>query len=99
MEDEIDLPMYVTLLRVDRTRTNDCLRHLKTLPEKTNPSINIYYVANVFGEWDNCIWFESNDNDHAMTFVQNKLATIPGVILTYTMPTSPIKEYYKTKRK
>ena len=91
--------MYLTLLRIDRTKTNDCKRHLNALPEKPSHEINVYYIANVFGEWDTCVWFESNDNDHAMTFVQDKLATIPGVILTYTMPTAPIKDYFKTWRK
>lgn len=98
-EDRIGMPLYLTFLRVDRTKTNDCKRHLKTLPEKTNPGINLYYIANVFGDWDTCVWFEGNNNDNAMNFVQNKLATIPGVTLTYTMPTTPIKDYYKTHRK
>lgn len=89
------MPMYMTLLRIDRTKTHDCLRHLKDLPQKTNPDINIWYVANLFGEWDNCVWFETNDSHHAMDWVQNKLANIPGVVQTYTLPTTPIKEYYK----
>jgi len=90
------LPFYWTLLRIDRTKTTNALKGLKTLPKKTtNPGVKVYYVANVFGEWDNCVWFEANDHEHAMDFVQNKLSTIPGVLHTYTLPTTPILEYYK----
>ncbi len=93
------MPMYLALLRVERRKTNNWKKHLNALPEKTNPGIRTYYVANVFGEWDYCVWFECSNNDHAMDFVQNKLATIPGVIHTYTLPTTPINEYWKTWRK
>jgi len=95
VEDGTDLPMYVTLLRTERTRTRDALKQLKDLPENYNPNLRIYYVANVFGEWDNCVWFEADNHEHAMNFVQNKIATIPGIIHTYTLPTTPINEYFK----
>jgi uncharacterized protein with GYD domain len=72
------------------------LKGLKNLPKKTsNPGVKVYYIANVFGEWDNCVWFEANNHEHAMEFVQNHLSTITGVIHTYTLPTTPIQEYYK----
>lgn len=93
------MPLYLTLMRVDRTKINDWQKHLNTLLQKTSPGIKPYYVANVFGEWDNCFMFESKDNDCAMDFVQNNLAKIPGVNLTYTMPTTLIKEYYKNRKK
>ncbi len=90
------MPFYWTLLRIDRSKTNNALKGLKALPKKTsNPGTKVYYVGNVFGEWDNCIWFEANNHEHAMEFVQNKLSTIPGVIHTYTMPTTPIQENFK----
>ncbi len=89
------MPMYMTFLKVDRTKTHDCLRHLKDLPEKPNAGINVWYVANVFGDWDNCVWYETNDNTYAIDWVQHQLANIPGVVQTYTLPTTPIKEYYK----
>ena len=90
------LPFYWTLLKVDRTKTATTLNGLKKLPKKSpNPGIKVYYVGNIFGEWDNCIWFWANNNQHAMKYAQKTLAKIPGVTYTYTLPTTPIHEYYK----
>ena len=85
----------MTLLRIERTKAKDALKGLKALPKNYKRNLKIYYVANVFGEWDNCVWFETNDHDHAMNFVQNKISTIPGVTHTYTLPTTPINDYFK----
>jgi hypothetical protein len=87
--------MYMTLVRTERTKTKDTLKWLKDLPENYNPNLRIYYVANVFGEWDNCVWFEAENHEFAMDFVQNKIAKIPGIAHTYTLPTTPINEYFK----
>lgn len=90
------MTFYWTLLRIDRTKTADALKWMKNLPkENKKPHIKVYYVANIFGEWDNCVWFEAENHDHAMNYVQNKLAKIPGVVHTYTLPTTPIQEYYR----
>lgn len=89
------LPLYWTFLRIDRTKTSNAMTHLKALPKKNSPRITLYYVGNVFGEWDNCIWFEAETHDHAMNFVQRKIAKIPGVVQTYTLPTTPVKRFYK----
>jgi len=90
------LPFFWTFLKVNRAKTASAIRGLKKLPKKSpNPGIKVYYVANVFGEWDNCVWFEANNSKHAMEYVQNTLSKIPGTIHTYTMPTAPIREYWK----
>ena len=93
------MPFFWTFLKVNRAKTASAIRGLKKLPKKSpNPGIKVYYVANVFGEWDNCVWFEADNHDYAMDFVQNKLAKIPGIVQTYTLPTTPINEYF-TRRK
>jgi len=90
------LPFYWTFLKIDRAKTVNAMNGLKKLPKKSpNPGIKVWYIANVFGEWDNCIWFEANDNKHAMEYVQDTLAKIQGVVHTYTLPMAPIREYYK----
>jgi len=84
-------------LRIDRTKTANAIRGLKNLPRKSNnPNVKVYYIANVFGEWDNCVWYEAVNHEHAMEYVQNTLSKIPGVVHTYTLPTTPIQEYYRT---
>ncbi len=90
------MPFYWTLLRINRTKTANAMRSLKTLPKRSkNPNVKVYYIANVFGEWDNCIWYEAANHEHAMEYVQHTLSKIPGVAQTYTLPTTPIQEYYK----
>ena len=91
----MNLPVYMTLLRVDRPKTKNALKSLKALPKTWRNNTKVYYVANVFGEWDNCVWFEADNHDHAMNFVQDKISTIPGVNHTYTLPTTPIRKYFR----
>ncbi len=91
----MNLPVYMTLLRTERTKAKDALKGLKAIPENHNPNLKVYYIANVFGEWDHCVWFEDDNPEHAMDFVQNWIAKIPGITQTYTLPTTPIKEYWK----
>ena len=90
------MPFYWTLLKVDRTKTANALKSLENLPKQSpNPGIKVYYIGNVFGEWDNCVWYEAENNKHAMEYVQNTLVKIPGIVHTCTYSTSPIREYHK----
>jgi hypothetical protein len=83
-------------LKVDRSKATSALNGLKKLPKKSpNPGIKVYYVANVFGEWDNCVLYSASNNEHAMEYAQKTLSKIPGVASTYTYSTSPIREYWK----
>jgi len=87
------LPKYLVLLKIDPNRVSDVMRALKGFPETPTTGVTLYHTHNLFGEWDACLWFEADTHDNAMNFVQNKLCPITGVIKTYTMPTTPIKEY------
>ncbi len=90
------MTFYWTWLKVDRSKASEATNGLKKLPKKSpNPGIKVYYVANVFGEWDNFVWFEADDNKHAIEYVQKTLSKIPGVTYTSTYPSAPIREYYK----
>jgi len=85
--------MYLLLVKVNPGHTGDFVRALKGLPDKPSTGVTLHYTYNVFGAWDACIWFEADNHDNAMNFVQNKIRPITGVIETYTMPTTTIKEY------
>lgn len=90
------MPFYWTLLKVDRAKATAALSYLKKIPKKSpNPGIKVYYVGNMFGEWDNCVWYWADNNEHAMSWAQKTLSKIPGVVHSYTLPTTPIHEYYK----
>lgn len=85
--------MYLVLLKCNPERTGDVLGDLKALPERPTTGVSLHYTYNVFGTWDFCIWFDAENHNQAMDFVQNKIRPITGVIETYTMPTTTIKEY------
>jgi uncharacterized protein with GYD domain len=90
------LTYYWTWLKIDRIKSNAGSNALKKLPKKSpNPGIKVYYIADVFGEYDNCVWFEADDNKHAMEYVQKTLSKIPGVNYTKTYSTAPLREYWK----
>lgn len=91
----MNMPIYITLLKTDQNTTTKVSTSLKSLTKTWKNNTHIYYVANVFGEWDQCVWFETDNYDHAMNFVQNRIQTIPGVNRTYTLPTTPIRKYFK----
>ena len=89
--------MYLLLAKISPVQTEDAVRAFKNLPEKPSTGVTLHSNYNVFGTWDACIWFDADTHDNAMNFVQNKIRTIPGVIETYTMPTTTIKEYKSWK--
>ena len=90
------MPYYWTWLKIDRTKATAAINALAKLPKKSpNPGIKVYYIANVFGDYDNFVWYEANNNKHAMEYVQRTLSKIPGVTYTSTWPVDPIREYYK----
>ena len=84
---------YLVLLKIDPTKTRDVLNAFKRLPKNPHPGVNLYWTMNLFGTWDTGIWFYAKNHDQAMNFVQKKICAIPGIHDTYTMPTTPIKEY------
>ena len=88
---------YFVLLKTDPTRTNDVVQKLRNLPEQPYHGVRMYYTMNCFGTWDLAIWFEAQTHDDVIDFVQTKLAPIPGVLETHTIPTTPIKEYINWK--
>jgi uncharacterized protein with GYD domain len=61
--------------------------------EMPSEGVRLNSTYNVFGEWDFAVWFEANNNDEAVHFVEKKIRAIDGVVETLTMPATPIKEY------
>ena len=84
---------YFCLLKINPAKTTDATRILKALPDNPWNGVRLYYTMNCFGNWDMCIWFHTDDHEQAIEFVHNKIHPIPGVVETYLVPTTPIKEY------
>jgi uncharacterized protein with GYD domain len=47
----------------------------------------------VFGEWDFAVLFQADSNANALHFVGDKIRLIEGVLETFTIPLSPLKDY------
>jgi len=88
---------YFVLLKTDPTKNSNITQKLRDLPEQPYQGVRLYYTMNCFGTWDLAIWFEAHNHDSVIDFVQTKIAPIPGVLETYTIPTTPIKEYVNWK--
>jgi len=84
---------YTLLAKVEHTRNDEIRQHLNKLQRNPYQGVTLYCTFDVFGDWDICLWFSADDNDHAIKFVKDYIANIPGVVRTYTLPATPIKEY------
>ena len=49
----------------------------------------------VFGKWDFAVLFQADSNENALHFVSDKIRLVEGVMETYTIPLTPIKDYRK----
>lgn len=80
-------------MKMDPSKTSEAKRWLNDLPENPSPGVKLHYIFNVFGDWNTCIWFQADNDDQATHFVKNKIAKIPGVTKTYTLPSTILREY------
>jgi hypothetical protein len=80
---------YLVLLKVNPAKIANTISALRGLPEKPSPGVALRYVMNVFGTWDVAMWFNTENSDKAVDFVQKKISQIPGVVDAYTVPTFP----------
>lgn len=88
---------YLVWLKTNPAHTRDTIRTLGDFPEHPHKGIRLYYTMNVFGEWDCGIWFDADNHDRAIDFLHNKIYPVKGIVQTYLVPTSPIKEYINWK--
>jgi uncharacterized protein with GYD domain len=57
--------------------------------------VNLEEAYQMFGEWDFAILFQADNNANAIHFVSDKIRLVEGVLETFTIPMSPIKNYRK----
>jgi hypothetical protein len=84
---------YLLLLKIDPNHTQEAVRHIQKLPKNPLPNVQMCNFCYVFGTWDACLWFQTNNHDKAMNFVQKYVRNIPWLTETYVMPTTTIKVY------
>ena len=80
---------YFVLLKLSPAKILDAIERLRKLPEEGIQGIDTYYLMNIFGTWDVGVWFNANNNNTALNFVQSKLKQVPGVVDSYVLPMFP----------
>jgi len=88
-EVEFGVTEYLVLLKLNPAKIVNAISALRDLPEKPSPGVNLQYVMNVFGTWDVAMWFNTDNSDKAIDFINKKISQISGVVDAYTVPTFP----------
>jgi uncharacterized protein with GYD domain len=84
---------YLVLIKLNPSKTEPFYNALNQISESPSEGVRLNAAYNVFGEWDFAVWFQADNNDHAVHFVGEKIRAIDGVVETVTMPATPVKEY------
>ena len=80
---------YLVLLKLDKGKVVKAIKSLRGLPGKPSPGVNLQYLMNIFGTWDVAMWFNAENPNKAVDFIQKKIGGISGVVDAYTVPTFP----------
>jgi hypothetical protein len=77
---------YLVLLKLSPTKVIDAINNLRGLPQEPSPGVDLEYVMNVFGTWDVALWFDAENSNQALEFINGKLSQVQGVVDVYTVP-------------
>ncbi len=66
---------------------------LMEFSEQPIEGVTLEEAYQVFGKWDFAVLFQADSNVNALHFVGDKIRLVEGVIETFTIPLSPIKDY------
>ncbi|MCL4429821.1 MAG: Lrp/AsnC family transcriptional regulator [Chloroflexi bacterium] len=86
---------YLALIKISpnmAAKIYDPLMEFEAQPIK---GVKLQEAYQVFGEWDFAVLFEADTNENALHFVGDKIRLFEGVLETFTIPLSPIKDYAK----
>lgn len=68
---------------------------LMEFSEQPIEGVKLEEAYQVFGEWDFAVIFQADSNMAALHFVGDKIRLIEGVLETFTVPLSSIKNYHQ----
>ncbi len=80
---------YLVLLKLDQGKIVKAIKSLRDLPENPSPGVNLQYLMNIFGTWDVAMWFNAENPNKAVDFIQKKIAGVSGVADAHTVSTFP----------
>ncbi len=86
---------YLTLIKINPHMAAKLYQPLMMLDEEPIKGVTLEEAYQVFGEYDFAILFQAETNRDALSFVGDKIRLVEGVMETFTIPLSPIKNYRK----
>jgi uncharacterized protein with GYD domain len=66
---------------------------LMEFSQQPSEGVKLEEAYQMFGEWDFAILFQADTNRNALHFVSDNIRLVEGVLETFTIPMSPIKDY------
>jgi len=92
---EEQVQKYLLMIKLSPNMAAKLYEPLMEFEEKPIDGVTLEEAYQVFGEWDFAVLFSADTNQHALNFVGDKIRLIDGVVETFTIPLSPIKNYRK----
>jgi uncharacterized protein with GYD domain len=84
---------YLLMIKLKPMMAAKLYEPLMQFDEKPIDGIKLEEAYQVFGEWDFAVLFQADTNENALHFVGDKIRVIEGVLETFTIPMTPLKDY------
>jgi DNA-binding Lrp family transcriptional regulator len=86
---------YLAMIRISPNMAAKLYEPLMEFTEKPIEGVTLEEAYQVFGRWDFAVLFQADTNENALHFVGDKIRLVEGVMETFTIPLSVIKDYRK----
>jgi len=86
---------YLAMIRISPNMAAKLYEPLMEFSENPIKGVTLEEAYQVFGKWDYAVLFQADTNENALHFVGDRIRLVEGVIETYTIPLTPIKNYRK----
>lgn len=90
---------YLAMIKISPSMAAKLYEPLMEFSENPIKGVTLEEAYQVFGQWDFAILFRADTNEDALHFVGDKIRLVEGVMETFTMPLSPVKDYRKMNSK
>jgi DNA-binding Lrp family transcriptional regulator len=86
---------YLAFIKISPNMAAKLYEPLMEFSENPIKGVKLEEAFQVFGEWDFAVLFQADSNANALHFVGDKIRLVEGVLETFTVPITPVKDYRK----
>ncbi len=86
---------YLVYIKISPNMAAKLYEPLMEFSERPIDGVKLEEAYQVFGQWDFAILFQADSNASALHFVGDKIRLVEGVLETFTIPLTLIKDYRK----